>query len=136
MPSPFRYLDTIIIPDTGGHCTLSTTVQNTKASKTGHTHDDRYYTESEIDTRVKNLFTIKSFSISYSADKINTGSMQVIPYTIPSGYKMIDAFNVYTTGCVTASCYQWIDDDGIHIYVYNLATGSGKLMARVLFQKL
>lgn len=29
MPSPFRYLDTIIIPDTGGHCTLSTTVQNT-----------------------------------------------------------------------------------------------------------
>ena len=33
MPSPFWYLDTIIIPDTGGHCTLSTTVRNTNQKK-------------------------------------------------------------------------------------------------------
>ena len=33
---------------------------NTKTSKTGHTHDDRYYTESEINAKLKKNFLIPS----------------------------------------------------------------------------
>lgn len=34
--------------------------QNTKTSKTGHTHDDRYYTEKEIDAKLKKNLLIPS----------------------------------------------------------------------------
>ena len=32
---------------------------NTKTSKTGHTHDDRYYTESEINTKIAAINRLK-----------------------------------------------------------------------------
>lgn len=42
------------------------TVQNTKASKTGHTHDDRYYTETEINSKLNalNVNTDINFSLN------------------------------------------------------------------------
>ena len=40
--------------------------QNTKASKTGHTHDDRYYTETEINSKLNalNVNTDINFSLN------------------------------------------------------------------------
>lgn len=49
------------------HCLLSLfSIQNTKASKTGHTHDDRYYTETEINSKLNalNVNTDINFSLN------------------------------------------------------------------------
>lgn len=87
------------------------TVQNTNASKTGHTHDDRYYTETEINAKLatKNAkigvygFDVGSFTIAAkSSKKISwtcpaatfSGKTRCIDYVAVNG----------TTMCSVNSC--------------------------------
>ena len=39
-------------------------VLNTKTSKTGHTHDDRYYTETEINSKLTGMATFQSINLT------------------------------------------------------------------------
>ena len=42
---------------------------NTKASKTGHTHDDRYYTETEINNKLKQNYNGSAITANTNAVK-------------------------------------------------------------------
>lgn len=61
------------------HCLLSLfSIQNTKTSKTGHTHDDRYYTETEINSKLTGMATFQSINL--------TGTDEYVRFT--NGYQI------------------------------------------------
>lgn len=53
-------------------------VLNTKTSKTGHTHDDRYYTETEINSKLTGMATFQSINL--------TGTDEYVRFT--NGYQI------------------------------------------------
>lgn len=115
-------------------------------SDNGHTHDDRYYTEYEIDSKfnqINNVSTIRlgGWGVLYKIGKIvvlhvdaNIGidiNMHTWDETIPDGYKPI--WGVRASGDITFSSKRgggsfciFIDTKGIVTFVSHLEYDSSK----------
>ena len=63
---------------------------------TAHTHDDRYYTEAEINSKMNNMFKVVTVSGASVAFASGESRALTISYTSPSGYVPVGIVGFYT----------------------------------------
>lgn len=106
-------------------------------SPSSHTHDDRYYTETEINNRLKDIVIMKQFtSSSKTIEACNTAEVTVT-ISVPSGYKFLDVCNVSSNGGVCPGYLGWRNGNTLHLYASNVynASQTATFTADVLFIK-
>ena len=98
-----------------GYCPHSGTVRNTKTSKTGHTHDDRYYTETEINSKLTGMATFQICFGGISGRKSVTFGIAFSDPPIGGGFapfgKAITYSNMSKTGVT-------LDASGNGLYIF------------------
>ena len=63
---------------------------------TAHTHDDRYFTEAEINSKMNNMFKVVTVSGASVAFAAGESRALTISYTSPSGYVPVGIVGFYT----------------------------------------
>lgn len=102
-----------------------------------HTHDDRYFTESEINNKLKDLVITKDFTSSKVTVAAQSAKQVAISFNVPSGYKMLNNVIVKTNGAVLLSYFAQRDGSVLTCYMYNFTNASSTctLTATVPFIK-
>ena len=102
-----------------------------------HTHDDRYFTESEINNKLKDLVITKDFTSSNVTVAAQSAKQVAISFNVPSGYKMLNNVIVKTNGAVLLSYFAQRDGSVLTCYMYNFTNASATctLTATVPFIK-
>ena len=102
-----------------------------------HTHDDRYYTESEVNNKLKDIVISKRFTSGSKYIGANDGAEITVTISVPSGYKFLGVHNVISNGDVCPGYYSWRDGNTLHLYATNAHTWAltVSLTAEVLFIK-
>lgn len=89
-----------------------------------HTHDDRYFTESEINSKLKDLVITKDFTSSKVTVAAQSAKQVAISFSVPSGYKMLNNVIVKTNGTVLLSYFGQRDGGVLTCYMYNFTNAS------------
>ena len=102
-----------------------------------HTHDDRYFTESEINNKLKDLVITKDFTSSKVTVAAQSAKQVAISFNVPSGYKMLNNVIVKTNGAVLLAYFAQRDGSVLTCYMYNFTNASATctLTATVPFIK-
>ena len=102
-----------------------------------HTHDDRYFTESEINNKLKDLVITKDFTSSKVTVAAQSAKQVTISFNVPSGYKMLNNVIVKTNGAVLLAYFAQRDGSVLTCYMYNFTNASATctLTATVPFIK-
>lgn len=111
-----------------------TTLNSNISSKANanHTHDDRYYTESEINAKLKDIVLMKVFE---KTGTFSEGKSYNLSYTVPSGYKYLSIAQVITTGWIgSVYCVPDTSKKTMEIWVES-GSGTGNIDVYALFIK-
>lgn len=119
------------------HAWSAITGKPSSFTPSSHTHDDRYFTESEVNNKLKDIVISKQFTSGSKNIGANDGAEITVTISVPSGYKFLGVHNVMSNGNVCPGYYSWRDGNTLHLYATNAHTWAltVSLTAEVLFIK-
>ena len=119
------------------HAWSAITSKPSTFAPSSHTHDDRYYTESEVNNKLKDIVISKQFTSGSKNIGANDSAEITVTISVPSGYKFLGVHNVMSNGNVCPGYYSWRDGNTLHLYATNAHTWAltVSLTAEVLFIK-
>lgn len=119
------------------HAWSAITGKPSSFTPSSHTHDDRYFTESEVNNKLKDIVISKQFTSGSKNIGANDGAEITVTISVPSGYKFLGVHNVMSNGNVCPGYYSWRDGNTLHLYAANAHTWAltVSLTAEVLFIK-
>ena len=129
--------DSVYSKTNHSHAWSAITSKPSTFAPSSHTHDDRYYTESEVNNKLKDIVISKQFTSGSKNIGANDGAEITVTISVPSGYKFLGVHNVMSNGNVCPGYYSWRDGNTLHLYATNAHTWAltVSLTAEVLFIK-
>lgn len=129
--------DSVYSKTSHSHAWSAITNKPSTFAPSSHTHDDRYYTESEVNNKLKDIVISKRFTSGSKNIGANDGAEITVTISVPSGYKFLGVHNVISNGDVCPGYYSWRDGNTLHLYATNAHTWAltVSLTAEVLFIK-
>ena len=106
-----RYGDITAHKSSGDH--------DSRYAKASHNHDDRYYTEYEMNAKLKDIVVTKPFKSGNASVGAKGTKEMTVSISVPSGYKFLAVSNLATNNEVCPSYFSWRDGNTLHTFVIN-----------------
>ena len=116
--------DSVYSKTSHSHAWSAITGKPSTFTPASHTHDDRYYTESETNNKLKDLVITKDFTSSKVTVGAQSAKQVAISFSVPSGYKMLNNVIVKTGGAVLLAYFGQRDGSVLTCYMYNFTNTS------------
>ena len=116
--------DSVYSKTNHSHAWSAITGKPSSFTPASHTHDDRYFTESEINNKLKDLVITKDFTSSKFTVGAQSAKQVAISFSVPSGYKMLNNVIVKTGGAVLLAYFGQRDGSVLTCYMYNFTNAS------------
>ena len=129
--------DSVYSKTNHSHAWSAITSKPSTFTPSSHTHDDRYYTESEINNKLKDFIITKEFTSSNMSVSANSGRQVPIGMTVPSGYKFFCVAATKTNGAIAISYFAQRDNNTLTCYTFNAGSSAAtySVTATALFIK-
>lgn len=129
--------DSVYSKTNHSHAWSAITSKPSTFTPSSHTHDDRYYTESEINNKLKDFIITKEFTSSNISVSANSGRQVPIGMTVPSGYKFFCVAATKTNGAIAISYFAQRDNNTLTCYTFNAGSSAAtySVTATALFIK-